>query len=45
MAFWSKEVVLMRLKNRINLLNERDPGGNEKLIKKMMREVRKLEKE
>lgn len=33
------------LKNRINLLQGRDPVGNQRLINKLMRKIRAMEKE
>ena len=43
------ETIMVRtiesLKNRINLLQGRDPVGNQRLINKLMRKIRAMEKE
>jgi hypothetical protein len=39
---FSKETRIMQLEARKHLLNARDPGMNAKLIKKIDRELRKL---
>ena len=36
---------ILHLENRINLLNARDPIGSTKLINKLKRQIRQLEKE
>ena len=35
---------ILALKNRIHLLDTRNPIGNEKIVKKLKRRLRKLEK-
>lgn len=39
-----REYEVKKIENRINLLKERDPVANEKIIKKLRRQLRALEK-
>lgn len=39
-----REYEVRKIENRINLLKERDPVANEKIIKKLRRQLRVLEK-
>ena len=39
-----KDYEVRKIENRINLLKERDPVANEKIIKKLRRQLRALEK-
>lgn len=36
---------ILKLENRINLLNARDSMGNAKIINKLKRQIRQIEKE
>lgn len=39
-----RDYEVRKIENRINLLKERDPVANEKIIKKLRRQLRVLEK-
>ena len=39
-----RDYEVKKIENRINLLKERDPVANEKIIKKLRRQLRALEK-
>lgn len=39
-----RDYEVKKIENRINLLKERDPVANEKIIKKLQRQLRSLEK-
>lgn len=39
----NRDYELLKIKNRINILKERDPVANENIIKKLERRKRKLE--
>ena len=39
-----RDYEVRKIENRINLLKERDPVANEKIIKKLRRQFRALEK-
>jgi hypothetical protein len=39
-----RDYEVRKIENRINLLKERDPVANEKIIKKLRRQLRALEK-
>ena len=39
-----RDYEVRKIENRINLLKERDPVANEKIIKKLRRQLRELEK-
>ena len=40
-----RDYEVRKIENRINLLKERDPVANEKIIKKLRRQLRALEKD
>ena len=40
-----KNLTVMKLKNRINLLTGRDPVGNMRIVNKLKRQLRRLEAE